>query len=234
MVFFFGLAFVDLVGPWLDSWISRRRWLDAVLLLPLALFLSDLVTVNQVPFSQAFWMRAPDVVPRASFEHHVNPPLQYLERDWAAPMLLAMFANTGVIHCYGADPELVPAARAADAPGYRGEAFVLSGEGRAEVIEWTPNRARVRVRGARPGVLVAYNMNYDPSWSVNGKPALNQNGLVAARLSESDQILEFSYFPRSFALSVPVFLLTLGIVLGGRRAWRAALTTYRARAVRRA
>jgi hypothetical protein len=234
MVFFLGLAFVDTIGPWLDSWISRRRWLDAALLLPLALFLGDLVAVNQVPFSQAFWMRAPEVVPRASFEHRLNPPLQYLERDWAAPMLLAMFKNTGVIHCYGADPDLSPAARAADAPGYRGEAFLLDGEGSAEVVEWTPNRAVVRVRGAKPGALLAYNMNYDPSWSADGKPALNERGLVAARLSQGEQTIDFSYFPRSFALSLPVFLLTLGLVFGGRRAWASCLAIYRARAARRA
>jgi hypothetical protein len=234
MVFFLGLAFVDTVAPWLGAWLSRRRWLDAALLLPLALFLSDLVAVNQVPFSQAFWMRAPQIVPSPRFEHHVNPPLQYQERDWAAPMLLAMFKNVGVIHCYGADPELTPAARAADAPGYRGEAFLLRGEGTAEVSEWTPNRAVVRVSGASPGALVAYNMNYDPSWSVDGGPALNENGLVAARLRGGDQTLHFSYFPRSFALSVPLFLLTLGGVFGGRRAWRAARATYSARAGYRA
>jgi len=30
--------------------------------------------------------------------------------------LLAMFDNLGVVHCYGADPELTPAVRSADCP----------------------------------------------------------------------------------------------------------------------
>jgi hypothetical protein len=230
MVFFLGLAFVDTVGPRLDSWASRWRWLDALLLLPLALFLSDLVSVNQVPFSQAFWMRAPDVIPEAAlFEHRLNPEVQYRERDWAAPVLLAMFANRGVIHCYGADPELEPAARAADAPGYRGRAFVSDGPGKAEVVEWTPNRAVVRVQGAQPGALVAYNMNFDPSWSANGEPAENLGGLVAARLRPGEDTVTFRYFPRTFAYSLPLFLLTLLLALGGgKKAW-ASLRKWRAR-----
>lgn len=232
MVFFLGLAFVDTVGPWLDRGSSRQRWLGVALLLPLGLFLQDLVSVNQVPFQQAFWMRAPDeIAPSAAFEHHLNPPLQYQQPDWAAPVLLAMFANVGVIHCYGADPELTPAVRAADAPGYRGEATVLDGAGSAEVVEWTPNRAVVRVRGAQPGATVAYNMNYDPSWSANGEPALNVRGLVAARLRPGDDTLRFSYFPRTFAVSVPVFLLTLFALFGGRRAWATLRASFRRAAV---
>ncbi|HWA71317.1 MAG TPA: hypothetical protein VG937_03235 [Polyangiaceae bacterium] len=234
MLFFLGLAFVDTVGPWLDRKLEPRRWLGFVLLLPLALFLRDLVAVNQVPFQQAFWMRAPDrIVPAQSFEHRLSPPLSYQQPDWAAPMLLAMFDNVGVVHCYGADPELTPAVRAADAPGYRGLAYVADGPGTAEVVEWTPNRAVVRVQGARPSALVVYNMNYDPSWSVNGEPALNEHGLVAARLVGSENTLRFSYFPRTFAISLPLFAVTLLALFRGRRA-AAALTAFiRSRAARR-
>ena len=148
-------------------------------------------------------------------------------------MLLAMFDNVGVVHCYGADPELTPAVRAADAPGYRGPAYVADGAGSAQVVEWTPNRAVVRVHGARPSALVVYNMNYDPSWSVNGEPALNEHGLVAARLVGSENTLRFSYFPRTFAISLPLFAVTLLALFRGRRV-AAALTAFiRSRAARR-
>jgi hypothetical protein len=222
MVFFLGLACVDTLGRALDPWLSRHRPFEALLLLPLAWFLVDLVAVNQIPFSQAFWMRAPEVLPRIeAFEHRTNPPVQYESADWAPPMLLSMFANTGVIRCYGADPALKPAARAADAPGYRGRAFVSDGPGSAEVVEWTPNRAVVRVIGARPGALVVYNMNFDRSWSADGEPALSAGGLVAARLAPGADTVRFAYFPRTFKISLPLFVLTLGLCLGGRRGWSA-------------
>lgn len=230
MVFFLGLAFVDTLGRTLDPWLARRRSFEALLLLPLALFLLDLVAVNQVPFSQAFWMRAPERIPRVqSFEHRKNPPLQYESADWAAPMLLSMFANTGVIRCYGADPALKPAARAADAPGYRGRAFVSDGSGVAEVVEWTPNRAVVRVVGAKPGSLVVYNMNFDRSWSADGEPALSAGGLVAARLAPGADTVRFAYFPRTLKVSLPIFVLTLGLSLAGKRGW-VALRSRRQRA----
>ena len=210
MLFFLGLAAVLVIARWLDVWLERRPWLDLVLLLPLAFYAQSLVGVNQVPFEQAFWMRAPEKIPALfPFEHHTNAPVSYVRPDWAAPMLLAMLANTGVIRCYGADQSLVPGALAADAPGYRGNAFVADGPGKAQVITWSPNRATVRVTGARPGALVVYNMNYDVSWSADGKPALESERRVAGRLLPGHDSVEFSYFPRTLKYSIPVFLLTL-------------------------
>ncbi|MFZ5895314.1 MAG: hypothetical protein ACOY0T_29930 [Myxococcota bacterium] len=214
MVFFLGLACVIALAPRLERWLKRRPWLDLVLLLPLALYVRDLVNVNQRPFEQAFWMRAPDNIPALfPFEHHRDAPVSYVQRDWAAPMLLAMFANTGVIRCYGADPSLKVGAVAADAPNYEGNAFVADGPGRAEIIEWTPNRASVRVRGAEEGALVVYNMNYDVSWRADGAPALEVEGRVAARLLPGRDSIEFSYFPRTLKYSLPIFLLSIGLVI---------------------
>jgi len=223
MLFFLGLASVTALGPRLDRWIARRAWLDLLLLLPLALFLRDLVQVNQVPFEQAFWMRAPDTIPvSARFEHRTNAPVSYVEPDWAAPMLLAMFANTGVIRCYGADQSLQPGAVAADAPGYRGSAFVADGAGKASVVEWSPNRATVEVEGARPGALVVYNMNYDSSWSADGSPALDSERRVAARLLPGRTRVQFSYFPRTLKYSLPLFFVSIILMVYARRIARRA------------
>jgi hypothetical protein len=179
------------------------------LLLPLLLFVIDLVRVNQRPFAQAFWMRAPEIQPAEQFRHLTDAPVSYERPDWAAPMLLSMFANTGVIRCYGADPALKIGAIAADAPGYRGQVFVAEGEGVAEVVSWTPNSAEIRVAGASPGALIAYDMNYDPSWSVDGQPALNYRGLVAGHLRGASSTVTFRYFPRTLRYSLPILLLTL-------------------------
>ncbi len=210
MLLFLGLACVILLARAVDNLLARRPVFDLLLLVPLAIYVNDLVAQNQVPFDQAFWMRAPERIPVAPlFEHRTNAPVTYLEPDWSAPMLLAMFANTGVIRCYGADPSLAIGAIAADAPNYRGTAFIADGPGRADVVAWTPNRAAVRLRGAKPGALVVYNMNYDVSWSANGTPALQYEHKVAARLAPGHDTVEFSYFPRTFKYSLPVFALTL-------------------------
>jgi hypothetical protein len=168
-------------------------------------------------------MERPDEIPALPlFEHHTNGPVNYLRRDWAPPMLLSMMANTGVIKCYGVATEFKPGALAADAPGYRGRAYVEGGTGTADISDWSPNRAVVRVAGAGAGALVVYNMNYDPSWRANGEPALDYNGLVATRLTGDVAQVTFRYFPRTLRFSIPLFLLTLGLVVfSGRGAsWR--------------
>lgn len=210
MLFFLGLACVTLLARYLDQLLARKPWVDLLLIVPLALYVNDLVEQNQVAVSQSFWMRAPDRIHAAEqFEHRLDAPVSYIEPDWAAPMLLAMFANTGVIRCYGADPALTIGAVAADAPDYRGRAFIADGRGSAEIVNWTPNRARVRVRDASPGALVVYNMNYDPSWSADGRPAREFAGKVAATLATGRDTVEFTYFPRTLKYSLALLAITL-------------------------
>ena len=104
----------------------------------------------------------------------------------ARAVLPSMLANRGVIECYGiapivADRDAVPVgARGADEPGYPGRAYLAEGPGRAEVVEWSPNRAVVRYDGAAPGALLVYNMNFDPGWRAGETPALNHEHAVAA------------------------------------------------------
>jgi hypothetical protein len=213
MLLFLGITFVGFAARRLDPAIQRRPQLDALLLIPVALLAWDMARYSRIPFEQAFWMRAPTRIPRAeSFRHRTHPPVQYRKRDWAAPMLLSMFANTGVIRCYGVDPNFVPGARAADRPGYSGLAYVAEGQGVAKVVEWTPNRAVVEVSGATPGALVVYNMNHDPSWRVNGEPALEWHGVSAKRLESVNERVEFHYFPRTLRYSWLLLVVTLAAI----------------------
>jgi hypothetical protein len=92
---------------------------------------------------------------------------------------------------------------------YRGLVSVDGGSGSAKVLDWGPSHAVVSVEGATPGALLRYDMNYDPSWSANGVPALAQDGLVAAPLRGGSERVELRYFPRTFRFSVPLCLLTL-------------------------
>lgn len=222
MLLMLGAAFVEYANGWIAPRLARKPWLDLVLLVPVAVFAWDMSRFSRTPFEQAFWMTAPETIPRAElFEQQLEPPVQYVRRDWAKPMLLAMFANTGVVDCYGVDPRFVPSAIPVGSSAYRGLAFV-EGEpaGRARVIDWTPNRAVVEVSGARPGDFVVYDMNYDSSWRAGGEPALELHGLVATRVRASNERVEFHYFPRTFRWSLPLAAftaLTLGICL-----WRPA------------
>ncbi|MEP7052710.1 MAG: hypothetical protein ABJB12_20245 [Pseudomonadota bacterium] len=211
MLLLLGLAFLTVVGPYVDRWLKRLPALDLLLLLPLALFCVDLGRISREPFEQAFWMEKPQEIPAlAQFEQHTNGPVNYLRRDWAPPMLLSMMANTGVIKCYGVDPRFKPGALAADAPGYRGNVYLAQGPGRAELSSWSPNHAEVHVTGARAGDVLAYNMNFDPNWSANGEPAIEYNGVVATRVRADTTQVTFHYAPRSLRYSIPLFLLTLG------------------------
>jgi len=218
MLLLLGAAFVAFAANHVDDLVRRRPWLDLLLLVPVAIVAWDMARFSRTPFEQAFWMEAPDDIRRApEFEHRLNPPVQYVHRDWAAPVLLSMFANQGVIRCYGFDDKFEVHAIPKESPGYRGLAWVAEGEGEARVVEWTTNRAVVEVSGARPGALVAYDMNYDSSWRADGEPALELDGVVAGRLRPGSNRIEFSYFPRTFRGSIPLFLVTLGACCWRRR-----------------
>lgn len=217
MLLMFGAAFVLVAGEYLDPKLAHRPWLDLALLAPVALLAWDMARFSRTPFEQAFWMVAPENIARAPlFEQHLRPQVQYVRRDWAEPALLAMFANKGIVRCYGVDPTFVPSAIPVEAPDYRGLAFV-DGSGAARVVDWTPNHAVVEVTGATPGSLLVYDMNYDPSWRAGGKPALAVNGLVATRLAGGTERVEFRYFPRTLVWSLPLAALALlaGLVPAG-------------------
>jgi hypothetical protein len=218
MLLFLGAAFVIAAKEFVESRLRARPWLDAALLLPLALFGWDLARYSRTPFEQAFWMRAPETLERAEvFEHRYRSPVSYVVRDWAEPALLPMFANTGVIRCYGVDPGFKVRAIPKGTRDYRGTVFV-DGDGDADLVAWTPNSAVVELAGVTPGELVVYNMNYDASWRANGEPALSHRGLVAARAPTDGSRVEFRYVPRTLAWSLPLGLLTLAVIFVPRRA----------------
>ncbi len=232
MLLMLGAAFVLAMNQILAPVLAKKPWLDLALFLPVALMAWDMTRFSRTPFEQAFWMRAPETIPRvAQFEQRLNPSVQYIVRDWAQPMLLAMFANTGVLRCYGVDPTFVSPVVPVSSSDYRGLAFV-EGDGNARVTEWTPNHAVVEVTGAHPGELLFYDMNYDTSWRAGGEPALDVRGLVATRLGSGNERVEFRYFPRTLWWSLPLALLSaLGVGSSFWRpaswpGWRAALARF--------
>ncbi|MEO8906314.1 MAG: hypothetical protein ABI488_27120 [Polyangiaceae bacterium] len=227
MLLLLGLAFLTVVGPYVDRWLKRFPVLDLCLLVPLSLWCVELGHISRQPFEQAFWMERPEELPALpQFEQHLVGPVNYVRRDWAPPMLLSMMANSGVIKCYGVDADFKPGALAVEQPGYRGNVYLAEGPGTAQLTGWSPNHADVLVSGARAGDVLAYNMNFDPNWTANGEPAIEYKGVVATRLTASTTQVTFHYAPRSLRYSIPLFLLTLGgIVWVLRRKRRRSLET---------
>jgi hypothetical protein len=221
MVLVLGLAFAGWLGTWVDRWVVRSPWLDLLLLIPVIVVAFDVVNQASRPFSEAFWMEAPDSIEAATpFEHRTRAPVAYKRPDWAAPILLSMMANTGVIECYGLDPGFQHniGAIGADKSNYPGRAYVSDGEGKAEVADWSPNHVVIRVEGAKPDATVVYNMNWDPSWRSNGATALNVSNAIGSRLRSGQNRIEFHYVPRTLKWSLPIFLLTVACL--GTIFWR--------------
>jgi hypothetical protein len=193
---------------------GRRRWLEPILLAAVALLVLDAALVGKRTFATAFLMEPPATIGLAQpFEHRKKPSVRYPVPDWAPPVLLSMMANQGVTECYGVPGSLRKGARAAEDVDYRGPAWLADGPGSAEVVAWSPNRALVRYRATRPGSLLVYNMNFDPSWQAGGGPALEHGNAVAARVPSSEGVLEFRYAPRSMRYSLWLPPLTLASCL---------------------
>jgi hypothetical protein len=224
------LAFAALAGRGLDRALANRGWIDLVLLVPVYFIAADVAAVGLQSSSTFFIFKAPVIEPSAEFHHVTDLPYKY-DPDWrqvGRQQLLAMFANTGVIRCYGAPSELVTGAIAQATPGYRGEAYLVgapgAGAATARVTDWSPNTATVRYEGAAPGTTLVYNMNYDASWRADGRPAESYRGAVATRVTSSAGEVAFRYYPRTLNWGLFIcFVTALAAFITPRRwrAWRA-------------
>ena len=187
----------------------------------------DIAVVGLHSTKLVFSFRPPPIEPSAEF-HHV-PELAYrYDPDWkqrGRQQGLAIFANTGVIRCYGIPRELVPGAIAQGEPGYRGEAYVVGGAqgataATARVTHWTPNTATVHYDGAPPGSTLVYNMNYEASWRADGEAAANYAGAVATPVTSSAGDVTFHYYPRTMNWALLLCALTATLAFGGPRMWK--------------
>jgi hypothetical protein len=231
------LVFAAFAGGFLDRIVTSKGWVDALLLVPVCLVAVDITTVGRKSTEHSFYMTAPPIPRNPEFHHTTVGPYNYVPGDWAGASLLAMFANVGIIGSYGLPP-LEPGAISVIAPDFRGEAYLVGApaSGGAKVVRWTPNGAAVEYSGAAPGSLLVYNMNFDPNWRGNGKPAVDYRHAVAIPVAAGSGRVEFSYYPYPMNWGLAAFALTLGLAFGvgsnhsfpsKSRAWASA----RARAV---
>src|SRR4051812_30296670 len=223
--------------PW-ARFARRRPWAEAAALALVCLYGFDLASISRQATVAPFRLDVPPVTTSATFrqerfQHYrygkpaVGPELR--ERyEWPAKVTYpSMLANTGMVTCYGIPLEARSDVVGSDQPGYRGLAFVASGAGRAEVTRWTPNAVTLHVTGASPGDRVVYDMNFDPGWRAAGAPAENWRGLVAAKVTSGDELIEISYRPKGLTAGLVLFVLTAagqGVLLARQRRQRRAIS----------
>jgi hypothetical protein len=217
------LSFVALVAEPLERRIRRRPWLDLALLVPLAFVASDLAGVGVRSTTKVFQLHAPaTIVPSDTF-HHVDDLTYRYDPDWhqiGRQSLLSMYANTGVIRCYGIPRDFKPGAIAVGAAGYRGEAYVAEeSSSQAEVTRFTPNSATIRFSGAHPGETLVYNMNYDAGWSTSSGRAIDYHGAVGAKVDAVAGEVTFRYRPPLLGWGLLVFALTVAALVRSSRLW---------------
>ncbi len=206
-----------------------RGWAEpaaATLVFALAL---EVAGVAQKPMRDAMWMRAPEpIARREQFVHRRSPPLQYVVRDWAGPLYLAMRSNQGVLDCYGTPPFEGRGALALEDPRYRGEVQVRTPSGLAEgasatLVRWSHARAEVRIDGAPAGARLVYNMNAEPGWTAEldegsgprrAEPSSDRDR-VAVGLPEGSSTVRLRYRPPGLGLGLA--LAALGAL--GAFAW---------------
>jgi len=207
------LAFAAFVGPHIDPVVARYGWVDLLLLVPVYFIAQNIASVGRKSTDHVFFMEAPAIPQGGEFHQEYTTPYNYSPPDWGGATLLGMFANTGVIACYGVPDALVRGAIAQGKPEYRGEAYVVGaagagGSGAARITKWTPNTATVHYDHATPGSLLVYNMNFDPSWRANGQPAIDHNFAVATNIPAGAGEVKFTYYPRTLNWGLALCAIT--------------------------
>jgi hypothetical protein len=227
------LAFAASFGGAFDRAIERRRWIDLLLLIPVWLIALDIARVGRKTTDHVFYMDLPLPPQVGAFHQEYGPPYDYTPGDWSGATMVSMVNNVGIIGCYGVPDSLVRGAIARGKPGYRGEAYVVDATGGASatITKWTTNTATVKYENAGPAALLVYNMNYDPSWRANGKPAVEYNAVVATPVPLGSGEIRFSYYPRALNAGLAIFALTAFVAFGvprivARRRTRAVKAYY--------
>lgn len=213
----------------IERWLTRAgRWRPVLELGALCVAAStayDVATMARLPLVHAFERqppRAKESIGEFHTEVHMPPEIGYpTGGDWAPNTLPLVMANLGMTDCgsffqfhnyYRDQHNHAPGlgAKGRGEPGYKGEAFVVEGEGRAAVTHWSPNEVTVAVTGARPGEHVAIDQNYDPGWLANGRAAVNVSDVAAAVLRAGDEEVVFRYRPPWLWSGLALLLSSVG------------------------
>lgn len=220
------LALALLAGEGLRL-LEKRVWKWVPLAL-IALTTADLLWVNGEVFKVAFSVPPIRLKDKGDFEQYYHPP--YLEQtkntviydtfpNWRSGAFSATLENRGVLFNYRAIPFSTYAVSFED-PTYRGEAFIVEGEGRVEEIKITPSTIHVKTNGL--GRTLVVNQNHDPGWTCpDGLDIQSRYGLIAVTLPPGQREVELAYRPASFRwgamISLASLIITLYVIIRGIR-----------------
>lgn len=215
VVLFAVLPLALLAGVGLDTLkAAGRRW-SVVPLLLIGIVVVDLMSMAYPLSEQAF------VIPEVFPPPEAAPaPLAFTADAYRAEWrgeghtrsYAAILAGYGTLsYCSAGSPSIVyndePKVRTIQ-DGTTSFATVYNGKGVAEVLDWSPNHARVRVSAETPAAVLL-NTNYVAGWKVNGEPAAEMQGRVGSPVVPEEQVLLFRYRAPGFALGLALTLGTL-------------------------
>ncbi|MDP3997087.1 MAG: hypothetical protein U1C49_02455 [Candidatus Andersenbacteria bacterium] len=202
-----------LAGKGLDV-LGSRRWLWWIPAAMIGLAAIDLFTLSYPVSTQAFTM---DAV-REKMPVLVNPiaysRARYPEgrggREYTRFSALVEQGYGWLDYCPPLNPS--PAVVSAEANA-KAQFAEIKGGGEARVSGWSPNGFDVDYRAEEESIVV-FNENFGFGWTVNGAPALNDKGRLAAKVPAGEGQIKMRYRARGIGVGIAIVIATVGLVIG--------------------
>jgi hypothetical protein len=143
-----------------------------------------------------------------------DPPPDVVEgfhQDWGmvnSRMYMIAQRNVGSLNCYEYTDFPIHA-KGINQPGYRGEAYFLTGAQSVKLINWTPEALTYDIQSATPDLLII-NQNYNPAWKIvegSGK-VTPYDGLLSIQVAAGSQRLRLAYRSSGFYLGAVIGIIT--------------------------
>jgi len=149
---------------------------------------------------------------------------QQLYRSWPGHELNYARNGFGVIMCYE-ETQWATNVRGYDELSYKGEQY-LNGDGKLQLLEWTPNVLEFEVDVAQPTDLII-NQNFQKSWRLrSGAGSVFEFGFLppselhsfpipgqlAVHLPAGHQRIKLRYLPSTFAIGAIITVLSFGLL----------------------
>jgi uncharacterized membrane protein YfhO len=105
------------------------------------------------------------------------------------------------------DPSSRTFVKSNDDPNYKGEAYVLNGEGNASILKYTP-RELILHYDLKQNSEIQVNTNFLLGWKSSEKliPAYNKEGLLTFKPTNKKGDISFKYRPKFYYFTVYLFL----------------------------
>ncbi len=168
----------------------------------------DLLLVSWPLYTNTFDIKAPDI--KESKTKEIIP-------IWSSSPLISQYPNflqnLATIDCYERVHPSIKAVPAFFDTGekyayYYGEAYLAETNESQKLEYFSPNKVKVRVNTNEDNILVL-NQNYDSGWKAKSRQVFSYKGLIATKVSSSDDIVEFYYLPSSFLIGLLVTIISL-------------------------